>query len=88
MYKPQVEQKVYIQHTFFNDECVYETTKYIMNEDGKFVDHVKVQKNPEEFSIRKTLIFIVEGELQIDSFDLLLTFNSFIIENCRKSGGN
>ena len=86
MYKTQVEQKVYVQHTFINDDCVYETTKYIMNEDKSFVDHgkcgetslvliqlvififyhlVNVLKNPDEFSIHKTLSFVVGGEFQM-----------------------
>ena len=45
MYKTPKGENVKFQYTFINDDCMYETTRYNMNDDGEFVNYSECRNN-------------------------------------------
>ncbi|CAO1363050.1 unnamed protein product [Diamesa tonsa] len=87
MYKTPDLKLIYVQYTFINDYCFYETRSYNIIENGTFADHVKFLEKKEEFSNRKTLSFNLDGkaveikfEINTNGFTLLEGIKGTVIE--------
>ena len=64
MYKTPEDKSISVQYTFINYDCLYETRRYNIIENGTFVDQSKVVEKRGKFSTSKTLSFVVDGELK------------------------
>ncbi|CAO1415617.1 unnamed protein product [Diamesa hyperborea] len=62
MYKTPDDKHISVQYTFLNSDCLYETRRYNIIENGTFVDHSKDVEEPGKFSVSKSLKFVADGK--------------------------